>query len=137
MGLGRVIGENWRTAARARRNSRRMAKATNLVSEPLVVNDDGFITLEVDPDGGLAVTENGLALDYVANETPSGTLDGTNQTFTLANTPLAGTLVLMVNGLQVTEGATEDFTLDGAEITFNAGAIPFAGERLTAHYLKD
>lgn len=136
MGLGRVIPENRRSTARERRNSRRIARATTLVEAPLVILDDGRIGIDLADGGGLEAGLNGLQLMVVHNETPTGTVDGTNQTFTLTNTPVAGSLRLLVNGVQVADGASDDFTISGAEITFNAGAIPQPGDRLVAHYTR-
>jgi hypothetical protein len=70
----------------------------------------------------------------VANETPAGTINGSNVTFTLANTPLpASSLKLYLNGVRQKAGG-EDFTLSGATITFvNA---PLTGSILLADYTK-
>ena len=52
------------------------------------------------------------------NETPTGTIDGTNKAFTLANTPSpAASLILILNGVvQTTPRA--DYTLATATITY-------------------
>ena len=71
--------------------------------------------------------------NFVFNEVPSGTINGTNVTFTLAHTPQAGT-ALHLNGLRQTPGATNDFTISGATITFNAA--PIVGDEILADYLK-
>lgn len=69
----------------------------------------------------------------VWNEIPTGSVNGVNDTFTLADTPSA--LMLHVNGLLQYAGAANDFTLSGATITFNAGAIPQTGDVLLATYI--
>src|SRR5678809_767545 len=49
---------------------------------------------------------------FADDETPSGTVNGSNVTFTLAHTPNpSASLQLFVNGQLMTPGATEDFTL--------------------------
>jgi hypothetical protein len=52
-------------------------------------------------------------------ETPSGTINGSNQTFTLVNTPVSGTEELHQNGLLLRAGASYDYTISGATITMN------------------
>ena len=49
------------------------------------------------------------------NETPSGTMNGVNQTFTLAGTPSSGKLLLAYNGAVFLP--TVDYTLVGSTIT--------------------
>src|SRR5580658_9430953 len=56
------------------------------------------------------------------NETPAGTLDGSNTVFDLSFTPNQGSLVLVVNGVVQNPGSGspiegEDFTITGAIIT--------------------
>lgn len=66
----------------------------------------------------------------VDNEVPSGTQNGVNVTFTLANTPQSGSLKLYVNGQRYKAGT--DFTLSGATITYvNA---PFSTDIVLADY---
>ena len=54
----------------------------------------------------------------IYNETPSGSLDGVNVTFTLANSPdPANSLRLFLNGILQLYGT--DYTLAGNTITYN------------------
>jgi hypothetical protein len=81
---------------------------------------------------GTAVTETitgGAAGLQVIGEIPTGTLDGTNATFTLAHTPTGNSLKLY-NGVRLTN--TSDFTLSGNTITFIN--IPSVGDSLQADY---
>lgn len=72
-----------------------------------------------------------VASSFADNETPSGTVNGSNVTFTLAHTPSpAGSLQLYVNG--VLQIAGTDYTLATATITF--GSAPSTGALLTAFY---
>lgn len=57
----------------------------------------------------------GAALTY--NEVPSGAVDGANTTFTLANLPKSGSVMLFVNGLLQRSGTGNDFTISGRTIT--------------------
>lgn len=68
--------------------------------------------------------------NFVFNETPVGTADGTNTIFTLANAPLSGQLSLSVNG---SVQAPSAYTLSGNTITF--GTAPPSGATILATYL--
>ena len=72
---------------------------------------------------------------YSDAETPGGIVDGSNNTFTLANTPLGTSLMLFRNGLYMTIGS--DYTLTASSVQFAAGAIPQPGDTLTASYRVD
>jgi hypothetical protein len=70
---------------------------------------------------------------FVDSETPAGAADGVNLTFTLANAPSPqSSLALYRNGLFMTPGV--DYTLNGAVVTFVAGATPQPGDIITASY---
>lgn len=64
-----------------------------------------------------------------ALETPSGTINGANATFTLATTPPNG-VMLFNNGLFQYEGVA--YAILGATITFQAGYIPQTGDVVRA-----
>lgn len=72
--------------------------------------------------------------NFVFDETPSGTVNGSNTTFTLANTPVAGTVQLWIEGWKLVPGAGNDFTISGTTITLTTA--PLTGERLYANYIK-
>jgi hypothetical protein len=94
--------------------------------------------------GGLAETYNTsthafgtisvLSGSFADNETPSGTIDGSNTVFTLAHTPSpAASLTCMKNGQwQIAGGA--DFTLATATITYTAGGKPLTGDAIRCNY---
>jgi hypothetical protein len=70
---------------------------------------------------------------FVDAETPSGTANGSNATFTLANTPNpAGSVAVYRNGLRV--ALNIDYTLAGSTITFLPVALPQSGDTLVASY---
>jgi hypothetical protein len=97
-----------------------------------VTNASGSITLD-------AVTGvNGVitAPNFVIGEVPTGTINGTNPTFTLANTPLVGKEMVHVNGIRQQVGSGNDYTISGATITFLSGAIPQTGDVVIVDYLK-
>lgn len=69
------------------------------------------------------------------SETPAGTIDGANTSFTLAAAPSpASSLFLFANGSRLA-AAGVDFTLTGAAISFNFPPQP--GTILAAYYLRD
>jgi hypothetical protein len=84
-------------------------------------------------DTQLAVTYQKQA-NIVIRETPAGTINGVNVTFTLAATPVAGTEQLFLNGILQEPGAGNDYTISGATITMLAA--PDTNARLKACYLK-
>ena len=76
-----------------------------------------------------AINDNFATPAY--NETPTGSIDGSNKDFTLANTPATNSLQIFLNGAYQTPGG-EDYTLAGTTITFvNA---PLTGGILRAFY---
>lgn len=54
-------------------------------------------------------------VNFVYGETPSGTMNSSNVTFTAAHTPLVGTLTVIYNGLII--APTTDYTVSGAAVT--------------------
>lgn len=71
-----------------------------------------------------------LPVTIVTGETPAGTIDGTNTTFTLAAAPTG--LQLLDNGLGLSAGV--DYNLSGNTITFVPAATPQPGDILAASY---
>lgn len=69
--------------------------------------------------------------DVICNEVPSGTINSVNVTFTLANTPVAGTVMLFLNGQKQTLNG--DYTIAGDTITFTKA--PRTGSTLDAFYI--
>lgn len=61
-------------------------------------------------------------------EVPQGVVDGVNATFTLAGVP--NLLILYKNGLLMSEGADNDYTISGNTITFTQP--PASGSLLVA-----
>jgi hypothetical protein len=75
----------------------------------------------------------GILPSFSDGETPGGTVNGTNATFTLAFTPSpAASLDLYRNGVLLKQSV--DYSLSGSTITFLTGAIPLTGDSLTAAY---
>lgn len=74
--------------------------------------------------------------NFVDNEVPSGTINSINDTFTLANTPIAGSQHLYKNGVRQNPGGGLDYTISTATITFLAGNIPQTSDVLLVDYRK-
>jgi len=69
----------------------------------------------------------------VFGESPSGTKNGINVTFTLAKAPINGTdLMLFVNGLLQASGTAADYELTASTVNFKSA--PFSEDSLNAIY---
>jgi len=64
--------------------------------------------------GGLS--SSALNMKFIDDETPTGTVDGSNTIFTLANSPIPTSVKVYVGGSR--QRVTEDYTLSGRTITF-------------------
>jgi hypothetical protein len=85
--------------------------------------------LTINSAGQLSVT--GISPTFTDAETPSGTVNGTNATFTLAAAPgTPASLILTVNGVVQIQGSSGNYTLSGTTITFLSGSIPQPGDVL-------
>jgi hypothetical protein len=82
----------------------------------------------------VASTDYMAPASFVTRETPTGTINGVNTTFTLANTPIVNTEQIFLNGLLLEPGAGNDYTISGATITMLI--VPATGDRLKANYQK-
>lgn len=72
--------------------------------------------------------------NFVDKETPSGSINGSNTAFTLANTPTAGSEHVYLNGLLLESGSGNDYEISGANITMTTA--PLTGEKLRVSYRK-
>jgi hypothetical protein len=72
--------------------------------------------------------------NFIVRETPTGAVNSSNTTFTLANTPIAGTEQVFLNGLLQEPGAGNDYTISGVTITYLTA--PVTGDRLRVTYYK-
>lgn len=61
------------------------------------------------------VTASSLVV-FVDGETPTGSVNGSNTNFTLANTPKTGSVKVFLNGVR--QKVTTDYTISGTTITF-------------------
>lgn len=74
--------------------------------------------------------------DYVVNEISSTTPNGVTLDFAVANPYRENTIMVFLNGVLMTEGATEDYTLDtvGDQVQFNTP--PLSGDNIRFTYFK-
>ena len=80
-----------------------------------------------------------LILEAVKNfttdgEVPSGLVNGSNVTFTLASTPDPNSVVVYLNGMRLKVGGSNDYTLSGLTLTFVLA--PKTGDKILVDYLK-
>jgi len=81
-----------------------------------------------------SIVNPGGMVTFTDNETPSGTIDGTNRTFTLATAPNPATsLRLFLNGAYQTPGG-EDYDLSSLTITFVVGNAPLTNSIMRVFY---
>ena len=78
-----------------------------------------------------AVGGGGGGATHVADETPAGTIDSANTTFTLASTPTTF-MGLYLNGQKLIRGG-EDYSIAGDTITMTTAPDP--GDTLRADYI--
>lgn len=69
---------------------------------------------------------------HVTRETPTGLVNGANTTYTLANTPTAGSEEVYLNGILQEPGAGNDYTISGLTITYLTA--PVTGDKIRASY---
>lgn len=74
------------------------------------------------------------ASNFVDKEIPSGSINGSNTSFSLANTPVAGSEHVYLNGVLQESGAGNDYTISSATITMLTA--PASGEKLRVTYRK-
>lgn len=98
---------------------------------PIVINSSDQTFLKFTVVNAVEVSE------FVNGELPGGAIDGSNVTFTLANTPEPNTESLYFNGQRLRRGATEDYTISGLTITlaFAPKSNPSQTDVLIADYI--
>ena len=97
-----------------------------------VVAASGDITSVTDNRTWATIVNNATASSFATREVPTGTINGSNTAFTLANTPVAGSETLYLNGVVQNSGAGNDYTISGAAITYLTA--PSTGDILLASY---
>ena len=96
-----------------------------------------YSSVTVDTYGRVTAGTNPTVLalaNVVTREVPSGLVNGSNTTYTLANTPVVGTEQVYLNGILLDVGAGNDYTISGATITMLV--TPQTNDKLRVTYLK-
>lgn len=91
-----------------------LAKATLTQGTGIAItNSNGAITI--------AATGGGSSTTYQRVTAVSGTQDGSNKTFTIANAVSSGSEQVFHNGILMNPGATNDYVISGTTVTFQSG----------------
>lgn len=110
---------------------------TTLVNgDPFVVGGNG-INVSTGSDGSIQISlAPNCCPTFVDLEIPSGTVDGSNNVFTLDNAPQPPeSLKVVLRGLNLMYG--EDYVLSGSTLTFcteQGAAVPKSGSAFYAYY---
>lgn len=116
---------------------------TDITTNNVSISAHGFApkapndaTKYLDGTGAYSVPAGSGSANFADNEVPSGTINGTNPTFTLVHSPVSGSLHLFLNGLRMTPASgsppSGDYTISGSTITMLN--IPGSGDFLLADY---
>lgn len=118
------------------------SKLASLTSGNILVGSAGNVATSVAMSGDATIVASGAVTlaanilreaDIVTRETPSGSVNGSNVTFTLANTPVTGTEHVYLNGL-LQDAAGEDYSISGTTITMTVA--PQTGDKIRVSYWK-
>ncbi len=99
----------------------------SVAADSVTVNLDG---------SSLSKSSSGLKVNpakFITRETPTGSVNGSNTSFALANTPVTGTEHVYLNGLLQEPGAGNDYTISGATITYLTA--PVTGDKIRVSYI--
>jgi len=118
-------------------------KLANMSSTNFLVGNGSSIPTAVAMSGDATMDNTGAVsaaadilkeADVVTRQTPTGAINSSNVTYTLANTPIVGTEQVFLNGILQEAGAGDDYTISGATITYETA--PVTGDILRVNYLK-
>lgn len=123
------------TALRTNASKNLLTGNTLTVDSGATLNVNGALQLAATTVTATAAELNAVGF-FVTRETPGGTQNGVNATFTLAFTPIAGSEEIYENGIQMDSGAGNDYTISGATITFLTTAIPLAATKVRVSYRR-
>lgn len=118
-------------------------KLAPLTSAYLLVGNGSNVATGVAMSGDVTISNTGATTinsafqklsNFVYAEVPTGAINGTNTIYVIANTPVAGTVRVYLNGMRMNIGASNDYTISGSTITFNFA--PSTNDVLLVDYMK-
>jgi hypothetical protein len=80
----------------------------------------------------MAKVDGKFLQDDWVEETPSGTVNGSNTVFTLSSVPAGSSLAMFINGLMLRK--ITDYTVSGTTVTFTDA--PATASQVRAEYFK-
>ena len=113
------------------------SKLATLTSANLLVGSAGNVATSVTMSGDATLSNAGVLslastvlkeADIVTREVPTGLINSSNTSYSLASTPIAGTEHVYLNGILQNVGGSNDYTISGATITYNTA--PTTGDIL-------
>lgn len=107
-----------------------IADATGALTPTTLSGDVANVT----NSGSVTLDANILRISwFITRETPTGSVNGTNTVYNLANTPISGSESVFLNGLLQEPGSGNDYTISGSTITF--AEAPVVGDRVRVSYV--
>lgn len=98
--------------------------AAQTISGDATIDGSGVVTL---------VSSVVKEADVVTEEIPTGSINGSNTSFSLANTPVTGSVRVYLNGIRQRSGGN-DYSISGTTITMTSA--PVSGDVLLVDYFK-
>jgi hypothetical protein len=126
---GLVIPEKF-----ARLSSDRAVQEVKRILTESAVRGQVRVSMDGSSGGGVSATAVIHHSDFVIQQALTGDLDGSNTTFSLQAGARTGTLTLILNGLILAEGNSNDYAISGTTVTM--AFAPDDNDRLVASYVK-
>jgi hypothetical protein len=129
-----ITGSIGSTGARSTKGWFVDLQVTNAIAGSITGNA-ATVTTNANLTGDVTSVGNATTLAvYHRSTVVSGTQDGVNKVFTLANTPKSGSEQIYVNGILMLPGSSNDYVLSGTTVTFQAGfTAPAATDNIRAY----
>ena len=90
--------------------------------------------LTMDASADFTIADSYVTDTWVYREVPSGLVNGSNASYTLAATPLSATECVHLNGVLQNVGGSNDYTISTNTVTFNSA--PETGDVILVNYAK-
>lgn len=127
----------------ARLSDARTPVGTALTSALIWVGTAGNVAAAVAMSGDVTISNTGVATvanqvklaKYIIRETPAGTINGSNVTFTLATAAVSGTECVYLNGILQDAGSGNDYTFVSGTGVITMLSAPLTGDKLRVNYI--